>query len=145
MLDAATTERIRRVLAERPGPLGVVLDVGFTNGLASARALRDAGAPVVVVDHRRGALGFKSRGVAPVLAPDPAVDEEGFIAALRDLADIAGRPGYLFPTHDAHLVAVSKHADRIAPLVLPGSDWDIIGPLMAKIPQLELEIGRAHV
>ncbi len=139
MLDAATTKRLRAVLAERPDrPLGVVLDVGFTNGLASARALRDAGAPVIVVDHRRGALGFKSRGVAPVLAPDPAVDEEGFIDALAELAQVAGRPGYLFPTHDAHLVAVSKHADRIAPLVLPGSHWDVIGPLMAKIPQLEL-------
>ena len=80
MIDAATTQRIRRVLAERPDkPLGIVLDVGFTNGLASARALRDAGAPVIVVDHRKGALGFRSRGVAPVLAPDPAVDEEGFV------------------------------------------------------------------
>ncbi len=139
MLDAATTKRIRRVLAERPNrPLGVVLDVGFTNGLASARALRDAGAPVIVVDHRRGALGFRSRGVAPVLAPDPAVDEEGFIDVLTELAAISDRSGWLFPTHDAHLVAVSKHADRIAPLVLPGSHWDMIGPLMAKIPQLEL-------
>ena len=57
MIDAATTQRIRRVLAERPDkPLGIVLDVGFTNGLASARALRDAGAPVIVVDHRKGAF-----------------------------------------------------------------------------------------
>ncbi len=139
MLDAATVQRLRRVLAERPHqPVGVVLDVGFTNGLASARALRDAGAPVIVVDHRPSALGFKSRGVASVVAPDPAVDEEGFINALREIADVAGRPGLLFPTHDAHLVAVSKHADRLQPFVLPGSHWDIIGPLMAKIPQLEL-------
>ncbi len=139
MLDAATLQRVRRVLAERPGrPAGVVLDVGFTNGLASARALREAGAPVIVVDHRPGALGFKSRGVAQVLAPDPAVDEEGFIATLADLAEVVGRAGVLFPTHDAHLVAVSKHADRITPLALPGSGWDVIGPLMAKIPQLEL-------
>lgn len=139
MIDAATTQRIRRVLAERPNqPLGIVLDVGFTNGLASARALRDAGAPVIVVDHRKGALGFRSRGVAPVLAPDPAVDEEGFIDILAELAALTGRTGFLFPTHDAHLVAVSKHADRLKPLVLPGSHWDIIEPLMAKIPQIEL-------
>ncbi|MGI9117544.1 MAG: hypothetical protein ACR2JV_07905 [Gaiellales bacterium] len=139
MIDAATTARVRKVLAERPGrPLGIVLDVGFTNGLASLRALRDAGAPVIAVDHRRGALGFKSRGIAPVLAPDPAVDEEGFIDLLAELAALAGRPGFLFPTHDAQLVSVSKHADRIRPFVLPGSGWDVIGPLMAKIPQIEL-------
>lgn len=139
MFDAATLERLRRVLAERPDrPLGIVLDVGFTNGLASARALRAAGAPVIVIDHRRSALGFKSRGVAPVLAPDPTVDEEGFIDVLAELVAISGRPGFLFPTHDAQLVAVSKHAERIKPLVLPGSGWNIIGPLMAKIPQLEL-------
>lgn len=139
MLDAATAAAVRKVLAERPGrPPGIVLDVGFTNGLASLRALREAGAPVIAVDHRRGALGFKSRGVAPVLAPDPAVDEEGFVDLLAELAALVGGPGFLFPTHDAQLVAVSQHADRIAPLVLPGSDWDVIGPLMAKIPQIEL-------
>ncbi len=139
MLNAATAKTLSHVLAERPGkPLGIVLDVGFTNGLASARALRAAGAPVIVVDHRKGALGFKSHGVTGVLAPDPAVDEDGFIGVLAEIAEATGRPGVLFPTHDAHLVAVSKHAERLQPLALPGSGWNIIEPLMAKIPQIEL-------
>jgi predicted ATP-grasp superfamily ATP-dependent carboligase len=74
----------------------------------------------------------------PLLAPDPAVDEEGFVGALSELAEAADRPGILFPTHDAQLVAVARHAERIRPLALHGSGWDVIGPLMAKIPQVRL-------
>ena len=139
MLNARTIDRLRRAGADRPNhPFGVVLDVGYTNGLSTARALRDVGAPVIVVDHRPNALGFSSRGVVPLLAPDPAEDEEGFVDVLAALGAALDRPGFLYPAHDAHLAAVARHADRIRPLVLPGSGWDVIGPLMEKIPQLEL-------
>ncbi len=139
MLDAASTRHIRRVLDERPDrPAAVVLDVGYINGLSSARSLRDAGAPVIVADHRRNALGFRTRGVAPVLTPDPALDPEGFVDVLAEVAALADRPGFFFPTHDPHLIAVSRYADRLQPFMLPGSNWDVIEPLLTKIAQLEL-------
>lgn len=139
MLDAATARRVRRVLDERPDrPVAAVLDVGYINGLSSARSLRDAGAPVIVADHRRNALGFRARGVAPVLTPDPALDPEGFVGVLAEVATLADREGFFFPTHDPHLVAVSEYADRLRPFVLPGSGWDVIEPLLTKIAQLEL-------
>ena len=42
-------------------PPAVVLDVSFVNGLEAIRSLAAAGAPVIAVDHRPGALGFRSR------------------------------------------------------------------------------------
>ena len=75
-LTPAETAAIERATAGRP-PAGVVLDVMFTNGLSALRALVALGVPAIAVDHRRSALGLHARGVVPVLAPDPLVDETG--------------------------------------------------------------------
>ena len=80
---------------------------------------------------------FRSRGVIPVLAPNPATDEEAFVALVAEVAAALGRPGVLFPTHDAHMRAVVAHAERVLPLAMPGSGWDVVEPLMAKRPQIE--------
>ncbi len=137
-LTPSASTALARALGSSPLPVGVVLDVGYTNGLAALRSLHRAGAPVIAVDHRAGALGFRSRGVVPIVAPDPAVDEAGFVAVLEDLAAACGRPGVIFPTHDGPLVAAARAARSITPLALPGSGWDIVGPLMTKAAQVDV-------
>ena len=72
-------------------PAGVVLDVMFTNGLSAVRALAALGVPAIAVDHRRSALGLHARGVVPVLAPDPLVDEAGYLEVLAEVADASRR------------------------------------------------------
>ena len=59
-------------------PSAVVVDVGWVNGLAAIRSLGRAGVDVYAVDHRRSALGFRSRYAKPLLSPDPQ-DEEAFV------------------------------------------------------------------
>ena len=40
-------------------PAAVVVDVGWVNGLAAIRSLGRAGVPVLALDHRPSALGFR--------------------------------------------------------------------------------------
>jgi hypothetical protein len=60
----------------------IIGDVGWVNGLAAIGSLGRAGIPVLALDHRASPLGFRSRYAQPVRAPDPAEDEDGFIAAV---------------------------------------------------------------
>ena len=81
-------------------PPAVVADVGWVNGLAAIRSLGRAGAPVFAIDHRPGALGFRSRyGEARSLAR-PRGRRGGLRRAPRGARRRAGRPAPIFPTHD---------------------------------------------
>ncbi len=135
-LTPVETAAIERATAGRP-PAGVVLDVMFTNGLSALRALVALGVPAIAVDHRRSALGLHARGVVPVLAPDPAVDETGYLEVLAEVARLAGPRSVAFPTQDIGLVLVAREAARLHGLALSGSGWDVIGPLLAKRAQIE--------
>ena len=50
---------IEERLAGAEQPAAVVVDVGWVNGLAAIRSLGRVGVPVLALDHRRGALGFR--------------------------------------------------------------------------------------
>jgi predicted ATP-grasp superfamily ATP-dependent carboligase len=116
----------------------VVADVGWVNGLAAIRSLARAGAPVVAVDHRRSALGFRSRYGFPVLAPDPLADPEGFVDVLSEVGDAIGRPAPILPTHDDHLNAVAAGRDRLGERFLyPFPPWEVLEPIQSKRHQLE--------
>ena len=79
ILAPAEAAAAARSLARPPA---VVVDVGWVNGLAAIRSLGRSGASVLAVDHRPWALGLRSRYALPVVSPDPAVDEDGFVAFL---------------------------------------------------------------
>ena len=53
-------------LAERQYAPAVVCEVGWVNGLGAIRSLGRAGVPVVAVDHRDFAIGFRSSYAFPV-------------------------------------------------------------------------------
>ena len=86
----------------------IVVDVGFVNGLSAIRSLGRAGVRVYAVDHRTSALGFRSRYATPVFAPSPLLDEDGFVAKVRDLG-----PAVVFCTHDEGLRAIARHRDEL--------------------------------
>jgi len=119
-------------------PTAVVADVGWVNGLAAVRLLGRAGLPVIAVDHRRGALGFRSRYGSPRLSPDPVSDEAAYVGFLAALGDSLDRPAPLFPTHDEHLNAIAKNRDELGGRFLyPFPGWGVLGPLQRKRVQLE--------
>ncbi len=137
MSAADPARRLRRALARSLRPPAVVLDVSFVNGLAACRSLHAAGACVIAVDHRPKALGLRSRSAVGVLSPDPA-DEQAYVDFLAELAERNfGEPAVAFPTHDGPLAAVGRNADRLAAYTLPGSGWDVVGPLQHKRHQYE--------
>lgn len=112
--------------------------MGWVNGLAAIRLLGRAGAPVLAVDHRPWALGFRSRYALPVLAPDPAVDTDGFVAILSELGDALGRPAPIFPTHDAALNAVARAEEALGGRFLcPFPSWDALERIQNKRAQLD--------
>ena len=109
-----------------------MLDVSFVNGLEAIRSLAAAGAPVIAVDHRPAALGFRSRLAHHALSPDPK-DEDAYVAFLAELAERNfSEPAVVLPTHDAPLAAVARNAARLAAYQLPGSGWDVLEPLQRK-------------
>ena len=65
------TRRLRRELARSLRPPAVVLDVSFVNGLAACRSLHAAGACVIAIDHRPGALGLRSRTAVGIALARP--------------------------------------------------------------------------
>ena len=112
-------DALGRRLARSLLPPAVVLDVSFVNGLEAIRSLAAAGAPVIAVDHRPSALGFRSRLAHHVLSPDPK-DEEAYVAFLAELAERDfSEPAVVLPTHDAPLAA--RGAQRGAPRGLPAA------------------------
>jgi D-aspartate ligase len=119
-------------------PPAVVVDVGWVNGLAAIRSLGRAGAPVLAVDHRPWALGLRSRYAIPVASPDPAVDEDGFVAFLAELGDALERPTPVFPTHDPGLNAVARAQAALGRRFLyPFPAWDVLARIQNKRTQLE--------
>jgi D-aspartate ligase len=110
----------------------LVLDVAWVNGLAAIRSLGRAGIPVLAVDHRPSALGFRSRYARPVPSPDPAVEPEAFVETVA-----RQEPGVLFPTHDPPLNAVARHRDRLAGFRFPFPAWDVLARIQDKRGQLE--------
>jgi D-aspartate ligase len=89
----------------------IVVDVGFVNGLGALRSLGRAGVSLWAVDHRPGALGFRSRFGNRVVAPAPLEDEKGFVQAVAALG-----PGVVFPTHDDGLAAIARHREELGAL-----------------------------
>jgi predicted ATP-grasp superfamily ATP-dependent carboligase len=128
---------LERHLAERPMPPAIVAEVGWVNGLGAIRQLAHAGIPVIAIDHRRSALGFKSRHAFAVLVPDPVADPDGYVDALTELGDAIGRPAPIFPTHDDHLNAIAAGAERLGGRFLyPFPTWDVLEPIQSKRNQL---------
>jgi D-aspartate ligase len=116
----------------------VVADVGWVNGLAAIRSLGRAGASVVAIDHRRGALGFHSRYAEARLCPDPVAEEDAYVDFLRALGDRLAAPAPIFPTHDEHLNAIARRRDELGERFLyPFPSWDVLEPIQSKRHQVE--------
>jgi D-aspartate ligase len=118
-------------------PAAVVVDVGWVNGLAAIRSLGRAGVPVIALDHRRGALGFRSRYATPMLCPDPQ-DEQAFVEFLAGLGDGLGSSAPIFPTHDEPLNAIARAGERLGKRFLfPFPPWEVLSRIQTKRGQLE--------
>jgi D-aspartate ligase len=125
-----------RLGAEERAP-ALVVDVGWVNGLAAIRSLGRAGIPVVALDHRRSALGFRSRYADGVLSPDPR-DEEAFVSFLAELGERLERPAPVFPTHDEPLNAIARGRERLGDRFrYPFPSWEVLSRVQSKRAQLE--------
>ena len=113
----------------------LVVDVDWVNGLAAVRSLGRAGVPVLAVDHRPSALGFRSRYARPVLSPDPQ-DEDVFVSFLAGLELEAPAP--VFATHDEPLNAIARGAEQLGGRFLyPFPPWELLARIQTKRGQLE--------
>jgi D-aspartate ligase len=131
-------ERIVQAATASERSPAVVIEVGWVNGLGAIRSLGRAGVPVIAVDHRPWALGFRSRYAKRFLASDPLEDEAGFVEALVELGDAVGQPMPLFPTHDEHLNALARNLEHLGDRFrYPFPSWSVIEPLQSKRRQLE--------
>jgi D-aspartate ligase len=130
--------RFERVVERgRTTPPAVVLQSSFANGLGVIRDLAREDVPVLALDPNTRALGFASRHAASVVVPDPAGDEEAFVAGLEALGRELPQRAVVFPTHDEYVWAVSRHAERLEPLFrIPFSHWETMRRVADKEEQL---------
>jgi D-aspartate ligase len=119
-----------RPAAEHDLPAAVV-DAGWVNGLAAIRSLGRAGIRVLAVDHRRSALGFRSRYAEPFLSADSHADPTRFVASIRALGEVV-----VFPTHDGQLNLIAQHLGDLQVLA-PFPDWEILEQVQSKRAQLD--------
>ena len=115
-----------------------IVDAGWVNGLAAIRSLGRAGVRTLAVDHRRSALGFRSRYAEPFLSPDAHAEPNQFIASLRALGEVV-----VFPTHDEQLNLISQHLGDLQALA-PFPEWELLQRVQSKREQLA-EAERAGV
>ena len=114
----------------------LVVDVGWVSGLAAIRSLGRAGVRVLALDHRKSALGFRSRYAQPVVCPDPQ-DEDAFVAFLAELGKGLEAQAPVFPTHDEPLNAIARAADRLGERFLyPFPPWETLSRIQSKRSQL---------
>ncbi len=131
-------DNVARYVARSPRPPAVVADAGWVNGLAAIRQLARTGAPVIAIDHRKGALGFRSRHGLGVHCPDPVADPDAFVEFLLELGDSLGQPASVFATHDDYLNAIAAAADTLGERYLyPFPSWDLLEPIQSKRYQVE--------
>jgi D-aspartate ligase len=128
---------IRERLAGATRPAAVVADVGWVNGLAAIRSLGRAGVPVLALDHRPSALGFRSRYATPMLCPDPQ-EEDAFVSFLAELGQELEAPVPVFATHDEPLNAIARAAGRLGETFrYPFPPWEVLSRIQSKRSQLE--------
>jgi len=131
-------ERVRAHAASKARPPALVVDVSWVNGLAAIRSLGRAGVPVVALDHRRSALGFRSRYALDVLCPDPGVEEERFVGLLTEIADGLVGPTPIFPTHDEQVNAIARNRAALGGFLrYPFPEWEVLERIQSKRFQLE--------
>jgi predicted ATP-grasp superfamily ATP-dependent carboligase len=139
-----TLNRDRIALYARSGahPPAVVCDASFVNGLTAIRSLGRMGVPVLAVDHRPSALGFRSRYAMALESPDPGTEPAAYVAFLRDVGDAIGRPTPLFPTHDPPVNAIGRHRDELGERYLcPFPEPEALMLVQSKREQLERAVG----
>lgn len=98
----------------------LVADSQLRSALAGVRALGKAGVPVVALAPHAGAAGLWSRNTAVRgLGPDPAVDPDGFLAAISSAAARHGQ-SIVYAGRDATLqLLLDRHADLDPAASLP--------------------------
>jgi D-aspartate ligase len=131
-LDRSLRQRLARLGDGARAP-ALVLECSYVNGLSAIRSLARIGVPVAAIDHRRSALGLRSRRAVPVVGPPPG-EREAFAEHLAAVCEAIGRPAVAFPTHDDYLVAVN---DAPHTLLLPFGPHALIDRIQAKRHQYE--------
>jgi len=130
---SALSDTVRRRLAsaERsPRPAALVFECSYVNGLSAIRSLAAIDVPSIALDHRRQALGLRSRLAVPVVCPHPHERPEEFAALVAELCEALPHGAVAFPTHDEYLVAVNRSAPTS--LRLPFGPRELIEPIQAK-------------
>ena len=127
---STTIQRRLRDAASAPRPAAIVLECSYVNGLSAIRSLAAFGVPVIALDHRRQALGLRSRLAAPVVCPHPHEQPDEFGAMLAEICEVLPHGAVAFPTHDEYLVAVNRSAPTS--LRLPFGPRELIEPIQAK-------------
>jgi hypothetical protein len=94
-------------------PAAVVAGAATRSALAAIRSLARAGAPVLALDHRRSALGRRSRQAQSVRGPDPSGRTGELASLLLDLARALPQRPVVVPTESGYVLALDAERDRL--------------------------------
>ncbi|MGH3075078.1 MAG: hypothetical protein ACRDQC_09135, partial [Gaiellales bacterium] len=107
---SALSDTVRRKLAcaaRSSQPAAIVFECSYVNGLSAIRSLAAMDVPVIAMDHRRQALGLRSRLAAAIVCPHPYEQPDEFAGLVTEICEALPHGAVAFPTHDEYLVAVN--------------------------------------
>jgi hypothetical protein len=116
-------------------PAAVVAGAVTRSALAAIRSLARAGAPVLALDHRRSALGRRSRQAQSVRGPDPSGRAGELASLLLELARALPQRPVVVPTESAYVLALDAERDRL------GEQLCLAFPPVAAVEALTAEPG----
>lgn len=107
----------------------------YYNAYSIVRSFGENGIKSILITH--GEINFVSKSkylIVNKLTTDVNKDEKSFIDDLVSLGkQIAPYKGMLFPTHDEHLLAISKNKELLEDYYeIPFSDFDVLKQIMDK-------------
>ena len=94
-------------------PAAVVAGAATPSALAAIRSLAQAGAPVLALDHRRSALGRRSRQALGVRGPDPSTFAGELASLLLEVAGALPQRPVVVPTEPAYVRALDAERGRL--------------------------------
>lgn len=136
-MDFPEIERYRSQLQVWPGPVPVVVDAYYVNGLGVIRSLASAGLRSLALSKSAYGLGGASRYALGMTCPDPSENPQEFVDFMEQLGRAMPEKGILLITEDTCLEVLDAARGRLEPYFRYSFSGGVIPRIQDKWEQIQ--------